>query len=144
MALACQKLIKTKKKGVKATHRGNGVKGKTSKSNSRKHTEALYKAEAQPHVEHEMRINERSQGGKRPRGASNLTIGVHRSHAVRAPTRRAGRVVGVGMRLPTHHNKISGPVAKHAVILNMRVHRRTCHTETRFPVGGRVGRIPGS
>ena len=53
-------------------------------------------------------------------------------------------MIGVGVGLPAHHNKVTGPIAMQNIVLNMRVHHRTRHTETHVPVGGRIERIPGS
>ena len=50
-------------------------------------------------------------------------------------------MIGVGVGLPAHHNKVTGPIAKQNVVLNMRVHHRTRYTETHVPVGGRIERI---
>ncbi len=60
--------------------------------------------------------------------ASNRTEGGRRDPTTRAPNRRVGRVIKAGVGLPAHHNKVTGPIAKQNVVLNIRVHHRTRHT----------------
>ena len=121
------------KAGEKATRRGMGQiedpKRNTKRGLATKRTPPEFiqdhctkqrhsptKKSGQPHEEHETkraRDPEEERGRERPQ----TSPGGSTAAAVGVPTRRVGRVVGVGVRLPSHHHKISGPVAKYDGIL---------------------------